>query len=188
MAEAVTSYIVENDEAFRRALDRLALATNDFRIPFGLIAKEFYRGNKKIFSLKSPGKYPPLGGLTPNAPSGFGSQSKRERAETLKERQVGFIYPIMVKTGRLASSLVNANDPETVRVITKQNLLLGTDVPYTKFHQSDKPRTKIPLRKVVFIDGGPLETSKGAKTSGRRQAWLNIINQYILDNIENFEI
>jgi phage gpG-like protein len=172
MAEAVTSYIVENDEAFRRALDRLALATNDFRIPFGLIAKEFYRGNKKIFSLKSPGKYPDLS----------------EKYKKTKKRQVGFIYPIMVKTGRLASSLVNANDPETVRVITKQNLLLGTDVPYTKFHQSDRPRTKIPLRKVVFIDGGPLETSKGAKTSGRRQAWLNIINQYILDNIENFEI
>ncbi len=172
MAEAVTSYIVENDEDFKRALDRLALATNDFRIPFGLIAKEFYRSNKKIFSLQSAGKYPDLS----------------EQYKKTKKRQVGFIYPILFKTGRLASSLVNPSDPETVRIITKQNLLLGTDVPYTKFHQSDRPRTKIPQRKVVFIDGGPLETSAGASTSGRRETWLNIINQYILDNIENFEI
>ena len=167
-----TSYIVENDEAFQRAIDRLALATNDFRIPFGLIAKEFYRGNKKIFSLKSAGKYPDLS----------------EKYKVAKKREVGFVYPILLKTGRLASSLTNAGDPETVRVITKKGLLLGTDVPYTKFHQSDAARSKIPQRKVVFIDGGPLETSQGAKTSGRRQAWLNIINQYILDNIDNFRI
>ena len=172
MAEAVTSYIVENDDDFNKALDRLAAVTNDFRIPFGLIAKEFYRGNKKIFTLQSAGKYEDL----------------NEKYKKTKKREVGFVYPILFKSGRLASSLVNAGDPEAVRVITKQNLLLGTDVPYLKYHQSDRPRTKLPLRKALFIDGGPFETSVGAKTSGRRQAWLNILNQYILDNIENFEI
>ena len=44
MAEAVTSYIIENDQDFAKALDRLAAVTNDFRIPFGLITKEFYQG------------------------------------------------------------------------------------------------------------------------------------------------
>ena len=53
MPEAVTSYIVENDEDFNRALDRLRRTTSDFRIPFGLIAKEFYKSNKKIFKLNS---------------------------------------------------------------------------------------------------------------------------------------
>lgn len=172
MAEAVTSYIVENDEDFKRALDRLSAATNDFRIPFGLISKEFYRSNKKIFQLQSAGKYPDLS----------------EPYKRAKKRQVGFVYPILFRTGRLASSLINPSDPETVRVVTKKNLLLGTDVPYTVFHQSDRPRSKLPQRKVVFIDGGPLESSVGASTSGRRETWLNILNQYILDNIDNFEI
>lgn len=172
MAESVTSYIIENDKDFNLAIDRLAKVTNDFRIPFGLIAKEFYQGNKKIFNLKSAGKYPDLS----------------EKYKVTKQRQVGFVYPILVKSGRLASSLVNPGDPETIRNISKTGLELGSEVPYLKFHQSDKPRTKIPLRKAVFIDGGPFETSVGASTSGRRQAWLNILNQYILDNIDNFEI
>ena len=170
MAEPVTSYIIENDKDFNRALDRLAMVTNDFRIPFGLISKEFYKSNQKIFKLKSAGKYPDLA----------------EKTKEQKKREVGFVYPILVRKGRLASSLVNPSDPETVRVITKQNLLLGSDVPYLKFHQSDRPRTKMPLRKAVFIDGGPFESSKGASTSGRRETWLNILNQYILDNIDNF--
>lgn len=171
MAETFTSYIVENDEDFQRAIDRLALATNDFRIPFGLIAKEFYRSNKKIFTLKSAGKYEDLS----------------PRYADAKLRDVGFKYPILLRTGRLASSLVNPSDGEAIRNVSKTGLELGTSVPYTKFHQSDEPRTKIPLRKVVFIDGGPFESSKGAKTSGRRESWLNIINQYILDNVEKVD-
>lgn len=172
MVEPVTSYIVENDEDFKKALDRLATVTNDFRIPFGLISKEFYQGNKKVFSLKSAGKYPDLD----------------EKYKKMKKREVGFIYPILVKSGRLASSLLGPGDGEAIRKIGKQELQLGSSNPYLKFHQSDRSRSKIPLRKALFISGGPLETSRGAKTSGRRQAWLNIINQYILDKIEEFEI
>jgi hypothetical protein len=171
MVTPVTSYIVENDEDFKKALDRLAATTNDFRIPFGLIAKEFYQSNKKIFSLKSAGKYPDLS----------------PKYKIAKQREVGFVYPILLKTGALAASLLKPNANGSVRTIRKQELLLGTRIPYAKFHQSDEPRTKIPLRKVVFIDGGPLETSSGASTSGRRESWLNIINDYILDTLETFE-
>ncbi len=186
MVEKVTSYIVENDADFNRAIERLRKTTNDFRVPFGLIAKNFYQSNKKIFKLKSAGKYPDLGGLNPNTIPDGQTETNEVRAKRAKLREVGFIYPLMVRTGRLASSLVNPSDGETVRQISKTGLVLGTSVPYTKYHQSDEPRTKIPQRKVVFIDGGPLETSRGAKTSGRREAWLNIINKYILDNIEDF--
>ena len=185
MAEPITSYIVENDEGFAAALERLKKSTSDFRIPFGLIARDFYKGNRKIFKLKGPGKYPPLGGLTPNAPSGFGTQSRRERAETQKEREAGFIYPLLFRTGRLASSLVNPNDGEAVKKISATGMELGTDVPYTRYHQEGTKFMK--ERKVVFIDGGPLETSKGAKVSGRRESWLNIINKYIIDNIDKVE-
>lgn len=172
MSEPVTSYIIENDDDFQRALARLAATVSDFRIPFGLIAKEFYQSNKKIFQLKGPGKYPDF---------------KTDASRNQKIREVGFAYPLMVRTGATASSLLNPSDSQAVRNITKTSMELGTDVPYVIYHQSDKPRNKIPLRKVVFIDGGPLETSRGAGSSGRRETWLNIINQYIIDTIQATE-
>lgn len=167
MAEVVTSYIIENDIAFGRAIERLRRSTKDFRIPFGLIAKDFYQGNKKVFSLKGPGLYPDLS----------------ESYKKIKRRQVGFIYPILVKSGELAASLLKPNALGSIRTIRKDSLQLGTSTPHAKFHQSDDPRTQLPQRKPVFIDGGPTEVSKGANISGRRESWLNIINQYIIDNL-----
>ncbi len=181
MAERFTSYIVENDEAFAQALDRLAATVTDFRIPFGLIAKDFYQGNKRMFSLKTEGRYPPLGGFNHNKTVKYGGLdvSKGELAEEKKKREVGFAYPLLVREGRLASFLIDPSDPETVRIITSKSLTLGTSVPYAIYHQSDKPRKKIPQRKVIFIDGGPED-----RGSGRREAWLNILNSYVLTAIE----
>jgi len=50
MVDTVTSYIVENDKDFRKALDRLGKVTSDFRIPFGSISRAWYRNNRKIFA------------------------------------------------------------------------------------------------------------------------------------------
>jgi len=164
-ASFTTSYIVENDKAFIKALNKLDRAVSDFRIPFGLISKEFFQGNKKVFSLKGPGQYPDL------------ADSTKEQ----KKREVGFVYPILKRTGRLESSLTGGNSPEAVNAIGKKLLLLGTTVPYAIFHQSDKSRTRLPLRKPVFISGPPLEQGIADRVSGRKQAWLNIIDQYISD-------
>ena len=166
-----TSYIVENDKAFLRAIDKLSKETSDFRIPFGFISKEFFQGNKKVFSLKGPGQYPDL------AP----------KTKVQKMREVGFVYPILKKTGRLESSLTGGNSPEAVNVIGKKLLLLGTTVPYAIYHQSDAPRKKIPLRKPVFISGPPLEQGVADRVSGRKQAWLNIIDKHIKDNLKGFK-
>lgn len=186
MSEIFTSYIVQNDKDFQAAIDRLAKSTDDFRIPFGLISREFYKTNKKIFQLKSKGLYPPLGGFNYNrlTPSG---KTRQKEAEEQKQSEVGFIYPLLVRTGALASSMTNPSDPKAIKLIGKQYLELGTAVEYGVYHQSDRPRSKIPQRKFLFIDGGPLERSIGASTSGRRETWLNIINQYILDEIKRFE-
>ena len=187
MPEAITSYIVENDADFQKSLDRLRATTNDFRIPFNLIANEFYISNRKIFKLKSAGLYPELGGLNPNSIREGQTKTNRQIAEAQKKREVGFIYPILVRSGVLASSLTNRGDPDAVREVSKTSLVLGTNTSYAKYHQSDRARTKLPQRKVVFIDGGPKETSKGATYSGRREQWLNIINTYIVDKINEFE-
>ena len=166
MSQGFTSYIIENDQEFNASITRALETVSDLRIPFGQISRHFFQGNKRIFSLKSAGRYPDF---------------KTEKSRQQKIRAVGFDYPLMVRTGRLASSLTNKSDPEAINEIGKTFLTLGTSVPYTKYHQSDEPRKIMPLRKVVFIDGGPLDESK---SKGRKEAWLNIMNDYILKSLE----
>ena len=90
------NFSFENAEDFRRALDRLGKVTSDFRIPFKLVSSDFYRSQKQLFQLQSAGLYNPLGGFNYNSPSGYGNQTKRERAETLKEKRTGHSWnPIL---------------------------------------------------------------------------------------------
>jgi len=176
-SEPIISFIPENDDAFKRGIDRLSKATDDFRIPFGLIANHWYKGNRKLFKLKSGGLYAPYGGINPTS-------EKTAAAERAKKRDVGFVFPMMKRSGRLEQSLVSKNSSETEHFVGKQTLVMGTKVPYAKFHQSDKPRSVLPQRKVVFIDGGPAEKAKDALVSGRREAWLNIMNDYIIQLLD----
>ena len=180
MAEQFTSFIVANDEAFRDLLDKVSKNVSDFRIPFGLIAKDFYRSNRKLFTLKSPGLYPDYGGFNPNAPDRFQGEflTRRDAARLRKKRQVGFVYPMMVRDGGLAASLLGPRNAGAVFEKTKTSLVLGTDIKYAIYHQSDRPRKKLPQRKVVFIDGGPAEKARDAAIAGRSERWFNIVVDY----------
>ena len=175
---AIESYYIENDKDFLAALDRLKKSASDFRIPFGLISKEFYRSNKKMFSLKGPGLYQDL------APSAGkdGQPTTTSNYFEQKKRAVGFAYPILVRSGKLAASLLRPNAAGAVMTIRKDLLLMGTNDPNAKYHQYGT--RKMPMRKVVFIDGGKDEKSVGAMKFGRRETWLNIINDYILAKLD----
>lgn len=155
-------FALENEKLFKEQLEELRAVSLDLRIPFTLIARDFYQSEKKIFALKGPGRYADL------------KDTYKER----KQREVGFIYPMLFKTGRLAKSLLDPSSPEAETYIGKQELVLGTSVPYAIYHQSDEPRSRLPQRKVVFIDGGPLDEAKDGKY-GRRERWANIIFNYI---------
>lgn len=155
-------FALENEAEFKRQLERLSELTSDFRIPLNLIANDFYRSQKKIFTLQSAGKYPDL------------SEKYKER----KFREVGFLYPILFKTGRLAKSTLDRNAAEAEFYLGKTEMIIGTSVPYAIYHQSDAPRSRIPQRKVVFIDGGPLDEARDGKY-GRRDRWGNILFSYI---------
>lgn len=165
-----TSFIIENDENFRRGLERLERSTDDFRIPFTLISADFFKSNRKIFTLRSKGLYPDLAPAT----------------KVQKQKEVGFVYPILAREGALARSLTSPNASGAVNFIGRKELEMGTSVPHAIFHQSDEPRKVIPQRKVVFIDGGPNETAKDASIAGRSERWANIINDHILKLIEDF--
>jgi hypothetical protein len=162
-------FAIENEAEFKRQLERLSELTNDFRIPLNLIALDFFQSQKKIFTLKSAGKYQDL------------SPEYKKR----KTRLLGNPYPILVgpnrkghKGGRLAASTLDRNHPDSEFYLGKQELILGTSTPYAIYHQSDAPRSRLPQRKVIFIDGGPIDEAKDG-VYGRRDRWANIIFNYI---------
>ena len=163
MGLGFTSYSVDNDAKFDSALRRALMQVDDLREPLSMIAKDFRKSRNAIFALKGPGQYPDL------------SSKYKKR----KKRAVGFVYPILKLTGRLDDSVTNKAHPENIERIFKNGMELGTSVPYAIYHQSDDPRTKIPLRKFLFI--GP-ESVKFANSeiSGFPERALNTLNTFVL--------
>jgi len=189
VAEAFTSYQVDNDRRFRNAIQRAADATGDLRVPFGLILADFYKSEQAIFALKGPGQYPPFKHSVRATSLGkkFGNDVKRGQGYDVskspyqreKIKKVGFDYPLLVRTGSLSASLLSATAQGAVAIIGATELTIGTTIPYGVYHQSDAPRSKIPLRKFLFI--GP-EASQFATSDqqGRPERWMNILNDYVL--------
>lgn len=168
MGLGFTSYTVENDEAFARAMERAAKATDNLRIPLAQIAKDFRKSRTAIFALKSPGGYPDL------------SPKYKKR----KQKSVGFVYPILKLTGRLESSVTQESHPENITRIEPLSMSLGTGVPYANYHQQEgEPGTgKMPLRKFLFI--GPESTKfANSEISGFPERALNTLNSYVLKEL-----
>jgi hypothetical protein len=168
---------VQNIKDFQAALDRLGKQTSDFRIPFGLIGMDWYRSNRKLFTLSSAGLYQDL------APSQGqdGNPTTTSNYKAVKAaRQGGNPYPILVgQTKKLSKSILSRTAEGAIFQIGKRELIMGTDISYATYHQSNKPRSKIPQRKIIFIDGGPADRSKDSSIAGRRERWLSIIDTHI---------
>lgn len=162
-----TSYEVDNDRKFREALKEASKTVTDFRIPFGQILRDFYKSEQSIFKLKGPGKYPDF--------KNGGSDSPYAKR---KKKEVGFDYPLLVRTGALSTSLLGPNNKGSIAKTTKLSLIIGTSIDYGIFHQSDAPRSKIPLRKFLFI--GP-EAPRFANDDqkGRLNRWIDIVEKHV---------
>lgn len=191
MAESFTSYSVDNDKRFRNALSAASETVQDFRVPFGLILKDFYKSEQAIFKLKGPGLYPPFknsegdyGRVKYKTKTGKNRTKKGFVTSTMSEYQkqklkkYGFDYPLLVRTGALAASVLGPNNPGSVSNITKLSLIFGSSIPYGVYHQSDDTRTKIPLRKFLFI-GPEAPQFANSDQQGRLQRWLG----YIQDSV-----
>lgn len=167
MAEGFSSYTIENDKAFQAAIARAKAVTDDLRIPLTLISKDFYKSEKAIFMLKGPGQYPDL--------------KEKTKADKIKG---GFsVYPILKRTGRLEGSVTNPTHADAVnQIINKRTLIIGTTVPYGVYHQSDRGRVKIPLRKFLFI--GPESTFANSDQQGRVGRWMNIMNEFVMKKLK----
>lgn len=159
------SYSVDNDRAFRNALDSAKADIDDLTIPFTLIAADFYRSQKAIWGLSGPGQYPDLAEST-----------KKE-----KQRKVGFLYPILKRNGFLEAAASIQNGPGNITIIGPHDLTFGVSdsaVPYAKYHQSDEPRKKIPLRKFLFIGPEAIRFAS-SEQQGRLERWMGILNNFV---------
>lgn len=164
------SYVVENDRLFQQAIADASEVVQDLRIPFGLISMDFYKSERAIFGLKGPGQYPAFQGEKDD--DGLTAYQKKKR------KKFGFDYPLLVATGALAASMLNPNANGSINLITPLSLTIGTSIPYGIYHQSDAPRSKIPLRKFVFI-GPEAPRFATSEQTGRPQRWLAIISDFV---------
>ncbi len=170
MAESFTSYEVDNDKSFRKALAKASEVTQDFRVPFGLIMSDFYKSEAAIFKLQGPGKYPPFQGK-------IDPETGMTKYQAEKKAKVGHDYPLLVRTGALSASLLGPNNKGSVSKITPLSLTFGTSIPYGIYHQSDEPRKRVPLRKFLFI--GPEAPEFVGMAQGRLERWLGIIEYHM---------
>ena len=123
---------------FEKKLRGLMKRSDDMSPAFSVIGYMFRQSRKTIFSLKGPGQYPDFKGGK-NSP-----YAKR------KEYLLGRKYPLLYLSGDLKESIIDKNDSKNITVIDKKAFAFGTKIPYAKYHNSDRLRKKIPLRKFIF--------------------------------------
>lgn len=186
MVEKTISYSVENEIIFRNAIKRVQKSVGDLKIPFALIASDWFKSNKSIFALKGPGGYPPFKNsiaytkisAKTGRPYGSAVTTNKSPYQIHKIKTYGFDYPLLRARGILEQSVTQIGSDRSVYENDGKGLLIGSKVPWGIFHQSDRPRKKIPLRKFIFI--GP-EAARFAPSSlhGRGDRWLQILETYM---------
>ena len=71
-------------------------------------------------------------------------------AKERKKKGFGAYHPILVRTGRLRDSVVGRTK-DTIDNMYHDSWLIGTTVPYGTYHQSRRPRRKLPRRAFLVI-------------------------------------
>jgi len=155
-----TSYDVDFDKRFERIVKRFTKEIKDLRFPLTEAARVIKKFQTANFTLKGSGKYPAL--------------SPRYAAR--KKRLIGN-QPIMVFNGRLKRAVIGRTS-DSVLEVGKESLVVGEKTGYGIFHQSDAPRTTLPLRKFLFL------------TEQMVDQVVKIMVNYLLDTAEDsgFEV
>lgn len=160
-------YAFDKDSSFQRKLQQVFKATGDLTIPLTLMAREWYRGNRSIFALKGPGRYTDLD-----------PDYKKD-----KQNDVGFVYPILKRSGRLSWSITIPYNSDAINyIVNKNTLVLGTRVPYAVYHQSNQPRKKMPYRPFLFV--GVEQIAPHDIQQNRLKNWLKILDNYFTQKMK----
>ncbi len=182
----ITSYSVDNDKLFSKALEDAINKMGDLRSYFNIVAKDFYKSEKAIFKLKSPGNYPDFGGLNPNKATRYQGEwmTRKDAARLKKKKAFGFDYPLLKATGKLEASVTTSTSEGSVLDIKPTYMILGTSLKHGLYHQSDETRKKIPLRKFLFI-GPEAKEYANSDQVGRLDRWLKELNLWVIKKLEN---
>jgi hypothetical protein len=151
----VKGELVLTPSFFRKVALALSV-TGDLKVPFMLIASDWYKDNRQIENLKGPGMYPDYKGERDDtAKESYAPRGKKVKDGLTpymrkKKREVGFVYPLLKYTGRLLRSITVPGAEDAVMIVGPKSLVLGTSVDYAIYHQSAAPRKKMPYRPMIF--------------------------------------
>jgi len=170
----MAKYEIDSQKKFRKEINKAIKKVGDLTIPFGLMTREWFKANRSIFDKGrvGPGKYADLS----------------PKYKVAKGKKYGFVYPILRGSGKLAESMIEADHPDSIAIITNKNVLtLGTKVtnkknkPYPIFlHFGTNKMTARPL---VLLGGEQVATRPINK---RRENWVTMLNDYVLQVSKGF--
>lgn len=122
-------------QILNRRLLRFAGGVSDASLAFEAVARILSAATARNFATSGASGGHPWRALAP--------------ATLARKRRLGLDPRILRATGRLYSSLVDATSPDHVQQITTESLRWGSTVDYGKYHQSTRPRAKVPYRPPV---------------------------------------
>lgn len=187
----MVEFKVESEE-LRKAMESAVKQIGDLRPALIQIGREFYKANRAIFKLKSAGKYvdftgPKISQLwkNPGRPDARTRNGNYTAYQWAKEKATGLRrgYPLLKFTGRLERSITDPTSADSVQVLTKKSIVLGSRVPYGIFHQEG---TKVlPMRQFLFVDPSTTVWADSQIFSRRNKAWLEAIDTYVRRVVTN---
>lgn len=164
---------VDPDKIFSDYIRDALKYVDDLSPVFRIMAREWYRGNKAMFTLKGPGQFAPF-----KSPGGGRASPYVKR----KRKVLGSEYPMLRGfTGKLEASITKADAVGAVSLIGKRLMIIGTRVtskdgaPYPAYLQLGTKR----MAARPFIRIGA-EQSGGPDHNKRLQLWTEKIRDYVI--------
>jgi phage gpG-like protein len=152
------------DRELQNAIDRVLKDVDDLTIPFTLITQSWFKSNRSLFAEKK------------SAPSGGKWADLSELYKPIKKKRWGFLYPILVASGAMMSSITFPNNPDSIHmIINKQTLVLGTKHKLAPYHHYGT--NHIPARPFILVGS---EQVAPPELNRRREAWIKILNDFVI--------
>ncbi len=145
------TFEIQNAKEFAASIARAKAQAADLTGPLKLIAKDFHRSQKAVFQS-----------------SNFADLSESYKKQ--KRKDVGFVYPILKRSGALERSTTGESDPNAVvNIDNRDTLFIGSRLSYAGF--IDRGTRKMPARPLFQID------------DLRLARWVKILNDHVLEQL-----